>query len=313
MKAPRPITIAKTDRIDFRSDVNGRRYSLSIGLPFAKVPERGFPVLYVLEGNFYFATAVEAARACAPQVLVVGIGYPDDEAYLETVLQRRRPLPPWLEDEPLVAAAATFERLYDLSLPTSDEALGAFPVPGVALSSRDVGGLAQFLKIIEAEVKPRIDAFAATDLANQAIFGHSLGGLAVLHALFTNPNAFRTFIAASPSIWWDEKAVLAGESKFAQAVEIGTASPRVLITMGSEEETANPHCAAQLGIEFEQLVKRLREARMVENARELTQRLKALRGSGAFEVEEYALFAKQDHGISVWPALGRAISFAFPP
>jgi hypothetical protein len=35
------------------------------------------------------------------------------------------------------------------------------------------------------------------DADNQALFEHSIGGLAVTFALFTEPNAFRTFIAAS--------------------------------------------------------------------------------------------------------------------
>jgi hypothetical protein len=83
--------------------------------------------------------------------------------------------------------------------------------------------------------------------------------------------------------------------------------------MGSEEETADPKVAAKASLEFEEYAARIRKAWMVQNARELTERLRALRGSSDFEVEEYAVFPRQDHGISPWPALGRAVSFAFPP
>jgi hypothetical protein len=36
-----------------------------------------------------------------------------------------------------------------------------------------------------------------------------------------------------------------------------------------------------------------------------------LRGSNGYQVEDYAVFAKQGHGLAAWPALGRAIDFAF--
>ena len=72
--------------------------------------------------------------------------------------------------------------------------------------SRRMGGLDDYLKTIETEVKPRVRAAAdAYHLKlnddDQTLFGHSLGGLAVLEALFTEPKAFRTFVAASPRVW----------------------------------------------------------------------------------------------------------------
>lgn len=108
------------------------------------------------------------------------------------------------------------------------------------------------------------------------------------------------------------KAVLGRESKFAAAVRAGTATPRVLITMGSEEQTPDPKYAARFGLDFEQQAAQIRRHRMVDNARELTERLKALRGSGAFEVEAYTVFPKQRHNIAAWSGLAHAVSFAFP-
>jgi len=305
------VSIPGTCKIDFSSKVNGRRYSIRVGIPLISPPGTGYPVFYVLDGNGYFASAVEAVRENdnAPHVLVVGIGYPDDSDYVEAVLEPHRPLPPSFQDLSPQMAACTILRDYDLTLPVTDEELANQSVSGA--TAKDFGGLDDFLATIETEVKPRVAALAKTDPSDQAIFGHSLGGLAVIHALFTEPHAFRTFIAASPAICWNERAVLAGEAKFAQWIRGAEARPRVLITMGSEESTADPRIAAKLGIdaeEFEELIKR---ARMIENARELTQRLQTLRASCALEVEDFALFEKQSHGISPWPALGRGIMFAF--
>ena len=51
---------------------------------------------------------------------------------------------------------------------------------------------------------------------------------------------------------------------------------------------------------------------MVDNARELTEGLQALSGSGAFKVAEYTVFPKQHHNIAACPPFARAVSFAFP-
>jgi predicted alpha/beta superfamily hydrolase len=309
IKGTRPVVLANAQRVDFRSRINGRRYSLSVALPLVQVSGRASPVFYVLDGHWYFASAVEAVRANAPGVIVVGVSYPDDEAYVESVLARHRPLPVWLEAQRAKAVAA-LEREYDLSLPATDESLASNCVPGYVPTSKDVGGLDDFLRVLEAEVKPRVGALISVDDTNQVIFGHSLGGLAVIHALFVGPNAYRTFIASSPVIWWSEKAVLTGEAKFAEAVCTRKAAPRVLITMGGEED--DPEIAARFDLDVSRYAALVRKHRMIENARELIQRLRVLRGSDGYLVGDYALFPRQDHIASPWPALGRAVAFAFP-
>ena len=42
--------------------VNDRQYCLTIGLPLFPAPSTGYRVLYVLDGNGYTGTAIEAAR-----------------------------------------------------------------------------------------------------------------------------------------------------------------------------------------------------------------------------------------------------------
>src|SRR5690606_6559257 len=41
------------------------------------------------------------------------------------------------------------------------------------------------------------------DESRQTLYGHSYGGLFVLHALRTQPGAFQRYVAASPSLWWN--------------------------------------------------------------------------------------------------------------
>jgi hypothetical protein len=114
--------------------------------------------------------------------------------------------------------------------------------------------------------------------------------------LLEEPNAFRTFIIASPAIFWDNKVILRDKEKFATAVNTGHASPRVLVAIGGEESTP-PDLPASWG--------------MVENGRDLVRWLKSLHGSAGYTVEDYAVFDKTGHVYTPWPALARGVSFAF--
>jgi len=307
------VSIPDTYRVDFTSSVNGRRYAVSVALPAVEAPPDGYRVFYVLDAYFYFASAVEAIRANGntPDVVVIGIGYPDDAAFLTAALERHGRLPAWLAEKPRATAAYTLERFRDLTLPADESYLARQAVEGwLELTPADVGGLDGFLRTLQADVQPRIAATIPINPADQAIFGHSLGGLAVIHQLFTAPDAYRTFVAASPSIWWNRLAVLKDESDFAAAVRAGTATPRVLITVGGNEDIL-PNLAPRFGIDTSELARLAGERRMIENARDLTSRLDALRGSGHYFVADYVVFPDQGHGISPWPALGRAIDFAF--
>lgn len=307
------ITIPNSRRVDFVSKSNGREYSISIAMPTTPPPEQGYAVLYVLDGNSYFASAAEAVRANgnAPGVIVVGIGYPDTPSFIKGVLDRHGPVPPGWAGLPAFHAAVSLQRMYDLSLPATEAELTSQSIAGVmAPKASDVGGVDEFLQVVVNEVKPRVALLAKVDPNNQVLFGHSLGGLAVLRALFTRAADFRTFLAASPSIWWNGKSVLSGEPAFSADVASGRVQPRILITVGGKEEDV-PVLPSEMQAYRPRIEAMVEASRMVGNACDLSARLAKLKGSGAFKVEDCAIFPKQDHGISVWPALGRGISFAF--
>lgn len=311
-QAPRAeVVIADTRRIDFTSSINGRRYSISIALPWAPPPPSGYSALYVMESYTYFATAAEATRlnVLFPGVVVVGIGYPDDPAYVEAAIERRQPVPAWMLMGPRSIAAWSLERQFDLTLPASDAALAAWSSPGVlTYSASETGGLDDFLRTIEADVKPLVRQAAPIDEASTALFGHSLGGLAVVRSLFENPGGFRSYIASSPALTWADGAVLAGEAGFAARLASGAASPRLLVTLGADEGAA-----ANLPDEIGQTSAEMMElgARTVSAIRGLPGRLQQLKGGAGYEIADLAVFDHQGHGIAPWPAIGRAVSFAF--
>ena len=121
--------------------------------------------------------------------------------------------------------------------------------------------------------------------------------LFTLHALFNRPGLFRSLVAGSPSIWWNERAILATRSEFlggvAQAVR-----PRLLITVGGDEQHGDPQRDPARAT-------RLEKARMVDNAGEMASSLAA---SGRLDCE-HVVFGGENH-ISVIPAmLARAVAF----
>jgi len=310
---PSEVLVPFSRRIDFTSKVNGVSYTLFVALPLAPPPKEGYPVVYVLDGADNFGSATDAARGDV-DVVVVGILYPIDDA---DFIAKTLNTPKRASGEvsiPEIEQAILIRRTFDLTPPTSEASISAEKaimkaekIPGS--SDIKAGGVDAFLKVIETEIKPRIHALVKVDAGDEALYGHSLGGLAVLRALFTEPTAFRTFIAASPSIWWDNKAVLEGEAGFTKKVLAGAVAPRVLITVGGLEQHTPAVLLPGMGLKQEEVDARVKKDRMVDNAVELGQRLSALKGALGYEVKT-VIFADETHDSVEQAAVSRGVYFA---
>lgn len=64
------------------------------------------------------------------------------------------------------------------------------------------GGGNNFLHFLKDELIPYINKNYPAD-GDNALWGHSLGGLFVINALLTDPDVFKSYIAVDPSLWWD--------------------------------------------------------------------------------------------------------------
>jgi len=267
-----------------RSSASGAEFVIFISTPPQSPPSAGHPVIYLLDANASFATMTEAlamqsSRPAATGVqpaVVVGIGYPTD-----------KPLNP-------------VRRTFDYTPTVREEALAPRPdgTPWPA-----TGGADAFLDFVENELKPSIVGLPI-DKARQGIFGHSFGGLCVLHALFTRPGTFHAYVAGSPSIWFGERVVLSVESAFRQRFRSEPQSLRLLIGIGSDEQTVRatdtPKRAAWIT-----------SNRMVDNARDMAARLTELAPYGLDL--SYQEFAGENH-VSVLPALiSRALRLTLSP
>lgn len=266
---------------------SGAEFRIFISKPSGPAPAGGFPVIYHLDANATFATLADAltlqsARPEATGVdaaVVVGIGYPTE-----------MPLDP-------------VRRTFDYT-PDVDRARLAPRPDGTEWPP--TGGAAAFLGFIEEHLKPAIAAEVPIDPARQALFGHSFGGLFVLYALFRKPSAFRSFIAASPSIWFAGGAILESERAFAAALAEKRQDVRVMIAVGALEQTLSARERARS--DGSKRARWLAQNRMVGNAREMAGRLASLECRGV--AVTYEEFAGENH-VSVLPAaISRALRFA---
>ena len=276
--------------IDFKSQVNGRAYRLFVSIPTRRpVPAEGHSVLYLIDGNLHFGIAVDTARiqACWPDVIdpvVVGIGYPTDSV-----------------------SQALDLRMIDLTTPISEERLQQGFIAKMPRPSEGWGGMDNYFRVIEEEVKPRVEAMVAINRQDQVLMGHSLGGLTTVHALFRHTASFQQFVSISPSIWFNDRAVLAHEAAFSERVRAGQVKARALITVGGLESTFRfvPGLPASEQ-DFRDMTE---ECRMVPNTTELGARLAAL-GAPGLHVET-VVHDGDDHNMVPPAGIARGVRFAF--
>jgi predicted alpha/beta superfamily hydrolase len=70
---------------------------------------------------------------------------------------------------------------------------------------KNSGGGENFLKFIKDELMPFVEK-NYNPSPNKIFFGHSLGGLMSTYSLLNHPEMFNSYIAVSPSLWWDKES-----------------------------------------------------------------------------------------------------------
>ena len=66
------------------------------------------------------------------------------------------------------------------------------------------------------ELFPFMETNYKVDSNNRTLMGCSLGGLITLYTLFTQPDMFSGYAAASPATGWDKEVLYKYEKKFRQ-------------------------------------------------------------------------------------------------
>nr|WP_227713094.1 alpha/beta hydrolase-fold protein [Moraxella sp. K127] len=176
-----------------------------------KRPANGYPVIYVLDGNAFFGVASSIAQMNHDKpseknpksLMVVGIGYPTGRAF----------------DIP--------NRTHDYT-PPSD----SYPAPTGEQTA--FGGADYFHAFIADELAPMLDKEFGINPNHRTLIGHSYGGLFGLYLLMARSESFDNYVIVSPSIWWNDKSILAHQKGIIATPNI----KNVLITLGEHELNA---------------------------------------------------------------------------
>ncbi|MEM6347554.1 MAG: alpha/beta hydrolase-fold protein [Bacteroidota bacterium] len=138
--------------------------------------EKAYPVMYLLDGlgNFQHTSASVA------------------------FLARSKRIPEMI----IVGIPNTDDRTRDLT-PEAESMKGQFPTSG---------GADNMIAFIEKELMPTVEAEYRTN-DYKLLVGHSFGGLFAIHTLIHHPGIFDSYLAISPSLWWDGQELATSQSK----------------------------------------------------------------------------------------------------
>ncbi|MEH6940621.1 alpha/beta hydrolase [Bacillus sp. JJ722] len=258
----REVVIPGTEEWLMHSRTNERVYRIMVAKPKQPAPPSGYPIIYVLDGNAYFQTFQEAVRVQSGRsektgvnpAIVVGIGYQSEESF------------------------DTENRVYDFTPPDTIVDLPKRPNGEPWPKS---GGAEYLLRFIEGELKPSLQKRYEIDMKQQTLFGHSLGGLFTLYALFLR-SSFQNYIACSPSIWWNKQCIIEYEKQW---MSFGALiDTKIVIAVGS-----------------------LEQVHMVEDAKEMHRRITQ---SASERIQTYYLEGDGENHASIVPTvLSRALRF----
>jgi len=190
---------------EVHSDVLGEDRRVIIHLPPNYDGGQPFPVMYVLDGDDHFHHTTGITN------FLTGQGY----------------MP-----EMIVVAIPNTDRTRDLT-----------PEPGADWAERapTAGGADNFLRFLGDELIPWVDGRYRT-APYRVLVGHSFGGLFAAYALLTQPEMFDGYISISPSLWWNDRALV--EQAEATIDEQPWEGRFFYMTMGNEGGDMLPAAAA---------------------------------------------------------------------
>jgi len=202
-----PYVITHSELRVLPTNADGRTYQLAVHLPgsYGDKPGRHYPVLFVTDGYWDFPTVVASYDNLAydkvvPEFIVVGLGYAGEKVDYDQM------------------------RGWELSpVKTGPLAFGT-------------GHADKFLAALEHQIIPFVEREYRADPAYRALAGSSLGGLFSLYAMYTRPELFQGYIAASPAVVVGSDWLLGYARDFAKT---GRPIKARLYVTGAENEWAD--------------------------------------------------------------------------
>ena len=169
--------------VEFHSDVLNEDRTINIYLPNGYSPDsaKTYPVIYLLDGSA-------------------------DEDFIHIAGLVQFASFPWIQmmPETIIVGISNIDRKKDFTYPSNSERdQKEFPT---------TGGSEQCIEFMDTELQSFITKNYKTT-STKTLIGQSLGGLLATEILLKKPDMFDNYIIVSPSLWWDDEALLDYESK----------------------------------------------------------------------------------------------------
>jgi predicted alpha/beta superfamily hydrolase len=195
------------EKITLHSTVLGEERKVVVRLPEGyDTSESRYPVLYLLDGEFFFQQAAATVQ------------FLSENAYVHYAAINQ-PIP-----KLIVVGIVNVDRNRDFT-PTHAPVQGQsrFPTSGEA---------DKFLAFLETELIPLIDDRYRTH-PYRVLSGWSLGGLFTVTTFLDRPDLFSAYLAISPSLWWDNGVIAQRADSLLGSGSV-TGKPLV-VTLGAAE------------------------------------------------------------------------------
>ncbi|WP_257669788.1 alpha/beta hydrolase [Parapedobacter tibetensis] len=168
------------ETIAFYSSAVKDTFTVSIQLPkeYNTSPDTRYPIVVLLDGDFYFPTMAPVMRqyemtGLLPPMILVGIGYGSFHK-MDSLRVRDFLYPESLETDEMTAP----------------------------------GGGKDFYQFLSRELLPNLESKLRVDTLQRSLLGHSFGGYFALYALLQQASegrsVFSNIVAASPTLWYHD-------------------------------------------------------------------------------------------------------------
>jgi predicted alpha/beta superfamily hydrolase len=215
----KPRTTAAKPAFISHSRETGTNYTIYVDAPGAGAVNGPMPAVLLMDGDFLFDAAVQASRSLQaagriPPLVVVGVGY-----------------------------GAGFGKPGNFR--------GRDYTPTASADEPASGQADRFLDYLKGTLWKELSRRHPLRETGRMLAGHSLGSLLVLHALFQPRPFFDLALASAPSIWWDNRSLLALVS--ARRDSSAALDGRLYLGVGADD---TPSMLADMGLLEKQLGER---------------------------------------------------------
>ncbi|WP_345879875.1 alpha/beta hydrolase [Shewanella algae] len=195
---PEPLLYGYSDTLASKVYQSERRWMLSLPERYHATQDSGrrYPVLYIIDADFQFRHVSAAVNNLA----------------------RMGKIPPMIVVG--IAMQGQKDYLYSTTWPSAEGA--------------DFGGSDKMLAHLQQELVPYIDKHYRTS-GHNALAGYSLGGLLSLQMMLQSKSPFSAFLAMSPSIWYDNMALLERTAPWLKQPRQTSAYPRLFLSLANEQ------------------------------------------------------------------------------